>query len=761
MPDYFTHPLIKENTIEKRAYQEDLANRVLRAGNSLIVAPTALGKTVIAIIVAANILEKNPNSKALLLAPTKPLAMQHLQSFRNFLKIPEEQTILLTGSTTPKKRAQEFENSRVIAATPQTIENDLKNQRLNLKNIALCVFDEAHRAVKDYSYVYIATKYVKKALNPTVLALTASPGSTEEKIREVCRNLSIKNIEIKTLTDKDVTKYMHKINMEWKRVDLSPELIEIKLLLEQVMRDLLATLKKMGCARTTNVKYFSKKRILEMQAEIRKRIARHGKTQPSLFAAATAAAQFLKISHAHTLLETQGSYALNDYLQRLKSEAFQSNATRAAKQLIAKKQVRDALDASSKLREQKINHPKMEKLKEILLEQFAAKPESTALVFNHYRDSIKNLAEFLNTIPSIKAEKFIGQANKKDEKGMSQKEQADKIQKLKNREINCLVCSSVAEEGLDIPSVDLVVFYEPVPSEIRTIQRRGRTGRWAPGKAVILMARDTRDEVFYWNAVKKEQQSHSMLFAMQNESHKKEENALAKQTTLSGFTEKPKNSEQLLVYVDSRERGSNLAKLLEERGCLVREKQLEVGDYVLSDRCVVERKTTKDFLQSIIDGRLFTQLPAMSSNYESPMILIEGNPKELFTLRNIHKNAIIGALTSIAVSYRIPILFTENESETADFLHVTAKREQLNKYKDIRLRVGRKNMSLGERQRFVIESLPNVGASMARSLLKEFGSVKGIANATSKELQNIEKMGPKKASQIKKVFWSQFKEEKD
>ena len=194
MPDYFSHKLIRPSTIEKRAFQENLMQRVLETGNSLIVAPTALGKTVIAALVAAHVLEKSPADKILVLAPTKPLAVQHQKSLRKFINISGEKIALFTGALNPKEREKEWDNARIISATPQTIENDLRSNKIDLKNVALCVFDEAHRAVKDYSYVYVANKYRKHAKNPLVLALTASPGSTEEKIKEVCRNLSIKNI---------------------------------------------------------------------------------------------------------------------------------------------------------------------------------------------------------------------------------------------------------------------------------------------------------------------------------------------------------------------------------------------------------------------------------------------------------------------------------------------------------------------------------------------------------------------------------------
>ena len=233
------------------------------------------------------------------------------------------------------------------------------------------------------------------------------------------------------------------------------------------------------------------------------------------------------------------------------------------------------------------------------------------------------------------------------------------------------------------------------------------------------------------------------------------EKKLAKQQTL----DRHKKKEQIVVYVDTREQNSAIAETLEKMGVEIRIKMLEVGDYILSDNCVVERKTISDFLQSIIDGRLFEQLVSMKNNYEKPLLLVEGNFQKIYSIRNIHKNSIIGALTSVALNYQVPVLFTSCARETVDFLHNIAKREQLGKPTDIRLRIGRKGMTLAEQQRFVVESLPFVGPKMARSLLKEFKTVQNIANAYSKDLQNVENMGAKKARHIKKVFRANYKED--
>lgn len=751
MSQYVEHPLLKKEMIESRLYQEVLAASVLEKGNSLIVAPTALGKTVIAALVAAHRLAQKNEGKILILAPTKPLAAQHEKSMKKFFAIEEEKISLLTGSIGPKEREQIFNNSSIICATPQTIENDVVTGRINLANVCLAVFDEAHKGVKEYSYVFIAQKYASQAKDPLILALTASPSSEEEKIQDICKNLFIKNIEIRTEQDPDVKPFTSEIEIEWNRVDLPGEFMDIKRHLEVFMKEQLLFLKRLGYARSISSAYYGKKQLLELQQQIRRDVATRAKERPSVFAAASKLACLLKISHAHTLLETQGTRSLNTYMESLREQEL-SRPSKAIKFIFNDDGILAAERISKMLAEKGIDHPKVVRLKEILSKNFKENPESRVLVFNHYRASIASLEKELKDTPGVKAKKFIGQATKGKDKGLTQKEQLNIIQDFRDGQYNTLLCSSVAEEGLDIPSVDLVVFFEPVPSEIRLIQRRGRTGRFGKGKVIILIARATRDETFYYSSISKERKMHSLLTKL------KSETVLEKQSTLEAFTEQ---KEQCLIYADFREQASSVTKELSSLGVLIKMKMLETGDYVITDEIVVERKSIEDFLQSMIDGRLFNQLVTMASNYASPLVIVEGDPQELFTLRDIHKNSIIGMLTSIAVNYRVPVLFTRDARETAEYIYLIAKREQLSADKAIRLRVGRKGLSLPLMQRFIVESLPTVGPVLAEKLLKKFKTIKKISNATEKELMEVEKLGEKKAKEIVKVLTKEYKDREE
>ena len=742
---FISHAFIRPETVESKLYQEVLAARIIEKGNSLVVAPTALGKTIVAILVAAHIIKEG--GKVLFLAPTKPLCVQHTRSLEKFLKVPAEDIVTMTGTMGPEKRRAAFEKAKIISATPQSIQNDLVSGEISLADFGLVVFDESHRAIGEYSYVFIAEQYMKTAKKPLILALTASPGGEEEKIQGVCRNLFIKNVEIKTHTDEDVRDYVNPIHVEWVKVDLPLKFLEAKVLLERFQKSQVEAMKKLGFG--IGKRYFSRKDMLMMQGRIRHELLQRGKTAPSLYAAASKIAALLKVAHALTLLETQGTYALNEYMQKMSTESGNSGASRAVKSVMADENIQKAKAICEELMREKVVHPKLEALKHILVAQFHENPESKVIVFNHYRDNIRSIEQYLQGIKDIRAARFVGQATKGEDKGLSQKEQGEIISELRSGKYNCLLASSVAEEGLDIPEVDLVVFYEPVPSEIRMIQRKGRTGRKSEGRAIILLCRDTRDEAFYYASRSKEAKMHSTLRQMQSPKAIPEKK-LALQTTLTKFTEG--YGDKVIIYVDSREQASSATIKLKELGAAINVKQLEVGDYILSDEVVVERKTVGDFLGSIIDGRLFGQLTAMSTNYSAPLLILEGEQRELYTLRNMHENAIRGVLASIALNYRIPILYTQDISESAQLIYQIAKREQLGKENEIRLRIGRKGLTVKEQQQFVLEGFPLVGPSLAKALLKKFGSVRSIVNASIKELQEVEKMGPKKAKRVHEVL---------
>lgn len=197
---------LTDNKIETREYQEQIAEKCVNK-NSLVVIPTGLGKTIIAVLVAAKTLEEFPiNSKIVVMAPTRPLINQHYESFLNFLTVPEEKFCVLTGKISQEQRPKLFQENQIIFYTPQTLRNDLVNRKYSLEKVCLLVFDEAHHATGDYPYPMISDMYIDQNPDGNILALTASPGSSKNKITQLCSNLNIPitNIHIRTREDSDV-----------------------------------------------------------------------------------------------------------------------------------------------------------------------------------------------------------------------------------------------------------------------------------------------------------------------------------------------------------------------------------------------------------------------------------------------------------------------------------------------------------------------------------------------------------------------------
>lgn len=728
---FVTHPLIKEKTIERRLYQEVIVGSAIKR-NTLVVAPTALGKTVIAILVAAYRLEKFPDTKILLLSPTKPLVSQHATKFRNFLNIPEEKIVIFSGATSPEKRTELWSKAKVICATPQVIENDIISGRYSLRDVSLLVVDEAHRAVGDYPYGFIAKEYVKQAEHALILGLTASPGGDEERIREVCRNLLIENVEIRTEQDADVKPYIKGIKVEWVKVELPEEFKMIQIQLEDIFKEKIKELKSLGI----NVEKFSKKELLSLRERIQEELMEN-KT-PELYSALSCIAICINLTHALELLETQGLETLKRYFERM-----QKTKSKTAKVLLGDIRFLRAIRLTENLSEE-LHHPKLEKLVEIVKKE----RDKKIIVFTQYRDSAIKIVEALERINGIKPVRFVGQASKDKDKGLSQKQQLEILKKFESGEYNILVATSVAEEGLDIPRVDMVIFYEPIPSEIRSIQRRGRTGRKEAGRVIVLIAKGTRDEAFYWSSFHKEKRMREVLEDLKKSFPKVDE----RQKSLDSFFSLPRE-EKKYIYVDARELTSPVPRELLNFGIISKPKKLVVGDYIISEKVGIERKTVEDFLDSIMDGRLLDQALRLKRAFPKPLMIIEG--EGLYSKRDIHANAIRGALIAIALDIGIPLLFTKNEKETAELIASITKREQ-EEGRIPQIRGDKKLTSLGEMQEFVVAGLPFVNLTLAKRLLKKFKTIEKIFTASEEELAEVKGIGKKIAKEIRKVVSSEY-----
>ena len=506
---YIKHPLILENSVEQRLYQLNIVSGCTKK-NSLAVLPTSLGKTVIALLVMVMRLEKE-GGKVLMLSPTKPLVEQHFDFFSRVLKLQEGQIKAFTGSIPPEKRRELWAASTVIIATPQVIENDLINSGISLSDVSCVVFDEAHRSVGNYAYTYIAEKYIKTASNPLILGITASPGSEKEKIDEVCEALFIENVVVKTESDADIKPYVHKKELEWLSLDLPKELTEIREALKKVLNERLDKMADYGYP--LNTKYLTKRDLLALQSQLTAE-TRNQTADSGIYQAVSVMAEIMKIEHAVELIETQGTKPLLAYLKKMDEEAGTSGASKAVKRLAADLYFRQALSLTEKC---DTEHPKFYAVQNIVDEQLSKYPESKIIVFTNFRETANIVKEALSEIPSVRPVRFVGQGSRHKDKGLTQKQQTEIIEQFRAGDFNVLIATSVAEEGLDIPSTDMVLFYEPVPSEIRSIQRKGRTGRFQTGRVIMLVTKGTRDEAYRWSSQSKERKMLSEMKTLQKE----------------------------------------------------------------------------------------------------------------------------------------------------------------------------------------------------------------------------------------------------
>ncbi|HDJ96783.1 MAG TPA: DEAD/DEAH box helicase [Candidatus Aenigmarchaeota archaeon] len=487
--------------LKPRLYQETIAATAIKR-NTLVVLPTGLGKTLIAVLVAAYRLQKYPKSKILMMAPTRPLCAQHQKTFKKLLKIDDEKIILVTGKIKPEKRKLLYKDATIVISTPQCIQNDLKRGILKLTNFSLAIFDESHRCVKDYAYTFVAKKYVEQSLYPLILGLTASPGGKIERISEIKRNLKIEAVEIRSETDKDVAPYVQKTKREWVYVELPEEFKKIRELLNEALNERISVLKEKNLLN----KDAKMKDLIKLSNKLAEVYYEKGNRNAGFALSVTAEA--IKIDHAIDLLETQGIKPLFDYFTRLSKDT-----SRTTKRMLNDPRVIKAVALTKELYEKGFIHPKMKKLLSIVKDLIKLNRNVRIIVFANYRATINEILKKFKE-NGIDARKLVGQAKKSIDKGLKQREQIAIINEFNLGLFNVLVCSSIGEEGLSINAVDYVIFYENVPSEIRRIQRRGRTGRTAPGKVIFLITKGTRDEAYYWASFHREKKMKKILYSM-------------------------------------------------------------------------------------------------------------------------------------------------------------------------------------------------------------------------------------------------------
>ncbi|MDX1596704.1 MAG: helicase-related protein [Nitrosopumilaceae archaeon] len=493
--EFIERKYIKNNSIEKRDYQVNLANQAIDE-NCIVVLPTGLGKTAVAAQVIAEFLSKGDGG-SLFLAPTRVLVNQHYEFLKSNLTIDD--VSLITGEDPIPKRTKLW-NASVVCATPEITKNDLDRGIVSTKQFNLVVFDEVHRTAGDYAYSGIAERFANTSAR--ILGMTATLPSEREKATEVLTKLRISKVAERTEDSPDVKPYIQETNTEWIQVELPPEMKTIQKLVKDALNQRYDTLRNNGIKLAEQQSLSALLRIRQFVLNQNRRSAK------PLFTA-------IRLHYALNILEAHGITPFLKFCDRAKAkkgagvkELFEvdPNFTKA---------IQLAKDAQAK----GIEHSKIPKLKEIL-----ESIQDKALIFTSYRDSVDVIHKKLTEM-NISAGVLIGKAG---ESGLKQKKQIETVQKFRDGQFKVLIATRVGEEGLDIAEVNHVIFYDNVPSSIRFVQRRGRTGRKDTGKLIVLIAKNTIDETYYWIGKRKMKSAQSMgekmtriLEKQQNEPEKK------------------------------------------------------------------------------------------------------------------------------------------------------------------------------------------------------------------------------------------------
>ena len=520
---------IKENAISERLYQRRIAD-VASTVSTLVVLPTGLGKTVVALLVIDRVLQ-SASSKVLFMAPTKPLVEQHYAFLCERLTIDPNAISQMTGEMSPDRRPGLWSRSRIVVSTPQVVENDAASGLCDLSTFDMLVFDECHRAKGDYSYVHISSLYSSARENGIVLGMTASPGGDVGSVEEICRTLNLKHIEVRSEDDPDVEPYVQQTAVKWVPVTLSPELSNISRELRTMLSERVEKLRQLHLIPEDS--QGSTKDLLAAGRELSSRLST-GMKHRMLFDSMRIQSEAVKLSHGVDMAETQTVFALRKYLQKLQGEA-EGKSSKASRFIVADERFQRVVHMLASVTTE---HPKISKLIQIIDEQFRNNPSSRIMVFTQFRDTAELVQRTLSGLDGVRPVKLIGQSARRDERGLKQKEQIDVISRFSSGESNVLISTSVGEEGLDITSTDMVVFYETVPSEIRSIQRRGRTGRLSSGKVFVLITTGTKDEGFYYSSRRKENAMKAALMSLNG--------TLSRGTKLSELAERKQKS--LLDY---------------------------------------------------------------------------------------------------------------------------------------------------------------------------------------------------------------------
>jgi len=477
---HVSHDMLNDGIVEARAYQLEAVDEALNS-SMLLVMPTAAGKTAVIWMMISEKL--SGGGKAIMIAPTVGLVEQHIRSLREVLNLDDE-IVSVTGQIPPAKRIEKWNGARLVVATPKVVVNDASNGVVDLSDFSVLVVDEAHHCTGDHAMAQVCDKYISENLDPHVLGVTASPGHRPETVREICSRTGALRIHIRNSGEEMLSGYLSELEVREITVTVPEEMIRLSEPFKIWQQGIVDRERRLGRYVMPGMINFS-----GLSNAMDRAKSAIGRGEASGYQSVSQIAVAMRLHHLINCLMSQGVSASREYLDRLEDEESGS-----------KKTVRDFL-RDIRIRELRTNlaemdeiHSKIGAVRRMVRERIKRDSKSRIIVFANYRDTIASLETSLKGLKGIIPIRFVGQSSRGSRKGLSGREQVRRLDEFRKGNANVLLATSIGEEGLDIPSADLVIFYEPVSSEIRTIQRRGRTGRKRLGEVIVLIAEGTRDE---------------------------------------------------------------------------------------------------------------------------------------------------------------------------------------------------------------------------------------------------------------------------
>ncbi|EAY14451.1 Type III restriction enzyme, res subunit family protein [Trichomonas vaginalis G3] len=463
--------------VPRRNYQYDISQACFKE-NTLVCLPTGTGKTFIASVVMMNFYRWYPSSLIIFCATTRALVEQQISACNSFTTIPEDDTVVLVGTSSTTLRKIVWDDYRVVYATPQTVQNEIKKGKLDPCKISLIIFDEAHHAHGKQSYGMITRMVAERSSQFRVIGLSATPGSNIQQIQDIIYNLMISQIIYKDDTDPDIAQYQHQTDIEYITVHAGDDDEAVRHNLDECIQFIASPLQNSNVLSIMNLDYLTRGSVFLSMNKYKETSQGAPNFSKNM--------SYLTILLSLTAMKEKLLKYGPNFLDKAIKDFENKRNSNERRQLMATPAY-IALAKSTNLAKSS-SHPKLAKLHSILSDFFSTKKDSRCIVFASLREVAADIEKNIKNVPNVNCHVFTGKAATDDTEGMTDHMQQTIVDLFRKGTFNVIIATCVAEEGLDIGEVDLIVCYDVQASALRTFQRIGRTGRKRAGRVVFLIS---------------------------------------------------------------------------------------------------------------------------------------------------------------------------------------------------------------------------------------------------------------------------------